>query len=66
MSTPLACDMHDLSQDGEFDTYGYDAAFAVAHALHDVLHVQNRTSVVGSVLKETLIKRVSYQGVTGE
>ena len=64
-STPLACAGHDLSQDGSYDTFGYDAAFAVAHALHDLVEVQNRTEIVGSELLDTLIKRVSFEGVTG-
>eukprot|EP00966_Prymnesium_polylepis_P337095 7391887-Prymnesium_polylepis.1 len=39
--------------------------FAVAHAMHDLLEVQNRTAIVGSELLETLIKRVVFEGATG-
>eukprot|EP00966_Prymnesium_polylepis_P106343 2463186-Prymnesium_polylepis.1 len=60
-STPLRCN----SGDAHFDAFGYDAVFAVAHALHDLLEVQNRTEVVGSELLDTLIKRVSFEGATG-
>ena len=40
-------------------------AVAIAHALHDLLHVQNRTEVVGSELLDALITRVRFEGVTG-
>eukprot|EP00966_Prymnesium_polylepis_P219248 5072815-Prymnesium_polylepis.2 len=37
----------------------------MAHALHDLLEVQNRTEVIGDELLDTLIKRVAFEGVTG-
>ena len=49
-----------------FDAFGYDAVFAVAHALHDLIEVQNRTEIVGNELLDTLIRRVSFEGVTGQ
>ena len=64
-STPLACAGDTPTSDGNYDGYGYDAVFAVAHALHDLLEVQNRTAVVGSELLDTLITRVRFEGVTG-
>ena len=48
-----------------YDSFGYDAAFAVARALHHLLFVQNRTAVVGSELLEALLKHVRFQGLTG-
>jgi hypothetical protein len=64
-STSLACAGHNTTQDGPYDAYGYDAAFSIAHALHDLIEVQNRTEISGSELLDTLIKRVRFDGVTG-
>eukprot|EP00966_Prymnesium_polylepis_P044192 1024348-Prymnesium_polylepis.1 len=64
-STPLACADYDLSQDSSFDAFAYDAVFAIAYALHDLLEVQNRTEVAGSELLEVLMKRVAFEGLTG-
>eukprot|EP00966_Prymnesium_polylepis_P222244 5142048-Prymnesium_polylepis.1 len=64
-STPMRCSGDDPKREASYDAFGYDAAFAVAHALHDIIHVQNRTEVVGSELLEALIKRVRFTGVTG-
>eukprot|EP00966_Prymnesium_polylepis_P299471 6920428-Prymnesium_polylepis.1 len=64
VSTPLACAARDVHKDGPFDSFGYDAVFAIAHALHDLIEVQGRTEVVGSELLDTLIKRVAFEGVT--
>ena len=49
----------------EFDAFGYDAVFAIAHALHELIEVQNVTEIVGSELLESLITRVRFEGVTG-
>jgi len=65
-STPLRCAGHELSQDGAYDAFGYDTVFAVAYALHDLIEVQNKTHGVGSELLDTLIKRVQFEGVTGD
>lgn len=48
-----------------YDSFGYDAVFAVAHALHDLIEVQNRTEIVGSELLDVLIKKVRFEGLTG-
>eukprot|EP00966_Prymnesium_polylepis_P253731 5864046-Prymnesium_polylepis.1 len=64
-STPLRCADDDPQRDSTYDAFGYDAAFAIAHALHDLIEVQNLTEVVGSELLDTLIKRVAFEGVTG-
>ncbi|KAL1507993.1 hypothetical protein AB1Y20_007595 [Prymnesium parvum] len=64
-STPLACAGYDLSQDGPYDAFGFDAVFAIAHALHDLIEVENRTEIVGSELLDTMIRRVRFEGVTG-
>ncbi|KAL3904217.1 MAG: hypothetical protein SGPRY_011371, partial [Prymnesium sp.] len=47
-----------------YHAFGYDAAFAVAYALHNLLEVQGR-DLVGSDLLDTLLTRVSFQGLTG-
>jgi ABC-type branched-subunit amino acid transport system substrate-binding protein len=64
-SSPLKCYGYDLSQDGHFDTFAYDAVFAVAHALHDLIEVQNRKELDGRELLDTLVRRVRFEGVTG-
>jgi hypothetical protein len=64
-STSVQCTGIELSRDGLYDTYGYDAVFAIAHALHDLIEVQNVTEIVGSELLESLITRVRFEGVTG-
>eukprot|EP00966_Prymnesium_polylepis_P181477 4203554-Prymnesium_polylepis.1 len=56
-STPLACTKHDLRRESPYDAFGYDAAYAIAYALHDLLELQNRTEIVGTELFDTLIKR---------
>ena len=64
-STPLACAGYDRTAEGVYDPFAYDAVFAIAHALHELLEVQNRTEVVGAELLDTLIKHVRFDGVTG-
>ena len=64
-STPLVCSGDSAERESAFDAFGYDAVFAVAHALHDMIEVQNKTSIEGSQLLNTLIKRVRFEGVTG-
>eukprot|EP00966_Prymnesium_polylepis_P261851 6048982-Prymnesium_polylepis.2 len=64
-STPLRSSGDDPQRVTTFDALGYDATFAVAYALHDLIEVQNRTAVVGSELLEALITRVQFEGVTG-
>lgn len=43
----------------------YDATYALAHALHDLVEVQGRMEVTGEELYRTLIHRVRFEGVTG-
>jgi len=64
-STPLLCAGHDLSVDNPYDAFAYDAAFAAAYAIHDLIEAQNRTEILGDELLEALIKRVRFEGVTG-
>ena len=52
-------------RDNEDDAFGYDAVFAVAHALHHMLELQNRTEVSGRELLDVLITKVHFLGVTG-
>jgi hypothetical protein len=63
--TATACANDDPQREAFFDSFGYDAVFAVAHAVHDLLHVQNRTRVDGDELRDALLHRVSFEGVTG-
>ena len=65
ISTPLACARPDFQIDNLYDAFAYDAVFAVAYALHDLVNTQNRTKLIGSELLDTLIKRVRFEGVTG-
>eukprot|EP00966_Prymnesium_polylepis_P265740 6138940-Prymnesium_polylepis.1 len=64
-STPLRCSGYDRLQDGVYDTFGYDTVFAIAHALHNLLELRNRTQIVGSELLDTLLTNVSFEGLTG-
>ena len=64
-STDLACAGNDNLEDDNWAPFSYDATFALAHAIHTLLYVENRTSVVGSELLDTLIQNVSFAGVTG-
>eukprot|EP00966_Prymnesium_polylepis_P287271 6635282-Prymnesium_polylepis.1 len=38
----------------------------MAHALHELVEVQGKTSIVGTDLLDALITRVSFTGVTGK
>ncbi|KAL1499729.1 hypothetical protein AB1Y20_012416 [Prymnesium parvum] len=64
-STPNACFEYDVRVDGFYDPFGYDAVFALAHALHDLVEVRGKTEIVGSELVDTLLRRVRFDGVTG-
>jgi len=46
-----------------FDSFGYDAVLAVAHALHLVLESQEELS--GPALLDALVSRVRFDGVSG-
>eukprot|EP00966_Prymnesium_polylepis_P334655 7390034-Prymnesium_polylepis.1 len=63
-STPMQCADLWGSEEG-LDTFGYDAVFAVAHALHELVEERKRTEVLGEELLDTLIRHVAFQGVTG-
>jgi hypothetical protein len=64
-STPLSCLAVDPYLDATADTFGYDAVFAVAHALHELLNVQNRSKVDSGELLGTLLNQVRFNGLTG-
>ena len=64
-STPDLCAGFDPLEDRIYDAFAYDAVFAIAYALHDLIHVQNRTAIVGSELLDSLERRVEFEGVTG-
>jgi ABC-type branched-subunit amino acid transport system substrate-binding protein len=42
-----------------------DATFALAHALHHLIEVQNASAIDGDALLEALVQQVSFDGVTG-
>ncbi|KAL1520050.1 hypothetical protein AB1Y20_023526 [Prymnesium parvum] len=64
-STPLLCAGDDPDREAQFDPFGYDAVFAVVHALHELIEVQNRSSIVGSDLLNVLLTQVRFEGITG-
>ena len=64
-ATPMECAGDDHSRVSFWAAYAYDAVYAMAHALHEVINVRNRTEVVGSELLAALIERVRFDGVTG-
>lgn len=61
----LVCAGFDPSDENDFDAFSYDAIFSVAHALHDLIEVQYLTSITSDELLNTLLTRVSFEGVTG-
>eukprot|EP00966_Prymnesium_polylepis_P336652 7391684-Prymnesium_polylepis.1 len=64
-STPIVCSGSDNQADDSWAPFAYDATYALAHALHELIEVQGKTSIVGSELLDALITRVSFDGVTG-
>jgi len=65
-STPLACLVSNEHEIREIDAFAYDAVFAVAHALHDLIELQNRSTIVGSELVASLRSNVNFEGATGQ
>ncbi|KAL1527384.1 hypothetical protein AB1Y20_016052 [Prymnesium parvum] len=65
ISTPMLCAPVDRVHEAAYDAFGYDAVLAIAHGLHDLVEVQNRTQILGPELLESLISRVRFEGVTG-
>ena len=59
-STPLRCAGDDPQRESTFDVFGYDAAFAIAHALHDLIQVQAKVRIVGEELLQSL-EKVSFE-----
>ncbi|KAL1507310.1 hypothetical protein AB1Y20_008156 [Prymnesium parvum] len=64
-STPNKCAHFDLSVDGLYDSFGYDAVLAAAIALHHLIQVKSRSEVHGNEILDTLIHQVSFDGLTG-
>jgi hypothetical protein len=58
-----------FKQDGsnvdQYIAYSYDATYALALAMHDVLYKQNLPSIKGAALYAALIANVSFIGTTG-
>ncbi|KAL1502937.1 hypothetical protein AB1Y20_011008 [Prymnesium parvum] len=63
-STPRVCVAHDGLEDS-YAPYAYDATYALAYALHDLIETQGVPQVDGPQLYETLLRRVSFAGITG-
>ena len=64
-ATPLACGGNNNDYVGSYAPYAYDATYAIAHALHELIEVQGKSEVVGSELLDALVTNVSFVGVTG-
>ncbi|KAL3921676.1 MAG: hypothetical protein SGPRY_004821, partial [Prymnesium sp.] len=64
-TTPLACAGESFQKDGTYDSFAYDAIMAVAHALHELIELQNKSVVEGPDLVAALESKVRFQGVTG-
>ena len=64
-STPLECAGSDHQVDGTYAPYSYDATFALAHALHQLVEVRRRHAIDGRELFSVLLGNVSFEGVTG-
>ena len=45
--------------------YAYDAMYAAAYALHDILYRQNLPNITGTLLKQALINLDPFAGITG-
>ncbi|KAL3917863.1 MAG: hypothetical protein SGPRY_006236, partial [Prymnesium sp.] len=55
-STPLRCAHPEVGVDGPYDVYAYDAVYAIAHALHELIERRRRPTIDGSELLEVLIQ----------
>ena len=65
-STPRVCAGSEVNQTvNPWSPYAYDAAYAIAHAVHELVEVQNKTQIVGAELMESLLRHVSFKGITG-
>ena len=45
--------------------YAYDAVYALAHALHDLIEGRGVSRIDGDELRAALTQRVAFMGVTG-
>eukprot|EP00966_Prymnesium_polylepis_P070592 1640430-Prymnesium_polylepis.1 len=64
-STALKCTDDSPQREASYDAFGYDAVFAIAHALHHLIELEESGEIVGHELLETLINQVHFEGVTG-
>ncbi|KAL1499340.1 hypothetical protein AB1Y20_011547 [Prymnesium parvum] len=64
-STPLACSHFDPTEESVYDAFGFDAVLSLAHALHHLIEVQNRTAIVGSELRQALLLHARFEGASG-
>ena len=63
-TTAVRCAYDSRHVESATDAFGYDAVYALAHALHHLLEVHNQTTIVGSELLDALLG-VRFEGVTG-
>ena len=71
-SKTMACagfDFSTIATDGsnmeDMALYAYDATYALAYALHNLIYDQNISSFTGSQLYRTIVDNVSFTGVSG-
>jgi ABC-type branched-subunit amino acid transport system substrate-binding protein len=64
-STPIECGSNDNQDEDSWAPFAYDAVYALAHALHNLIEVQGKTTIAGSELMDALVSDVSFPGVTG-
>ena len=64
-STPIRCAGDDGSTENFYAPYAYDAVYALAYGLHELVAVRNLTSVVPRDLLDVLTNDVAFDGLTG-
>eukprot|EP00966_Prymnesium_polylepis_P240500 5561678-Prymnesium_polylepis.1 len=64
-STAFACAGDDPQRATRYDPFAYDAVFAIAHALHELIEVRRVKHIAGSELLDVLLTQVQFDGVTG-
>ncbi|KAL1524858.1 hypothetical protein AB1Y20_019738 [Prymnesium parvum] len=64
-TTPNACSGFDFQSPDTYAPFAYDATYAMARALHQLIEVEGKSTVVGSELWAALLGKVNFEGVTG-
>ena len=63
--TPMECAGTDNQIIDSYQAYTYDAVFAIAHALHELIEVRGRSEIDADELMTALLDNVSFAGATG-